>query len=115
MNIQIFGLEKSFDTKKAMRFFKERNISFQFVDFKIKYMSKREFLSVVETVKDLESCLERTKKNEELFLRFQYMPQEDKLDFVLEHQELLKLPVVRNQRKATFGYAPEVWKSWIEA
>lgn len=26
MNIQIFGTNKCFDTKKAMRYFKERNI-----------------------------------------------------------------------------------------
>ena len=32
MNIQIFGTSKCFDTKKAQRWFKERRISFQFVD-----------------------------------------------------------------------------------
>ena len=31
MNIQIFGTNKCFDTKKAMRYFKERNIKYQFV------------------------------------------------------------------------------------
>ena len=34
MNIQIFGTNKCFDTKKAMRYFKERNIKYQFVDMK---------------------------------------------------------------------------------
>ena len=29
MNIQIFGASKSFDTKKAERWFKERRIKFQ--------------------------------------------------------------------------------------
>jgi hypothetical protein len=32
MGIQIFGAAKCFDTKKADRFFKERNIKFQAVD-----------------------------------------------------------------------------------
>ena len=32
MNIQIFGTNKSFDTKKAQRWFKERRIKFQMVD-----------------------------------------------------------------------------------
>ena len=40
MNIQIFGTKKSFDTKKAQRYFKERRISFQFIDLKEKGMSK---------------------------------------------------------------------------
>lgn len=30
MNIQIFGKNKCFDTKKAQRYFKERGIKFQF-------------------------------------------------------------------------------------
>ena len=32
MNIQIFGTKKCFDTKKAERYFKERNIKYQFID-----------------------------------------------------------------------------------
>lgn len=32
MNIQIFGTKKSFDTKKAQRYFKERRVKFQFID-----------------------------------------------------------------------------------
>ena len=34
MNIQIFGTKKSFDTKKAQRYFKERRIKVQFIDLK---------------------------------------------------------------------------------
>lgn len=36
MNIQIFGTNKSFDTKKAQRWFKERGIRFQMIDMKEK-------------------------------------------------------------------------------
>ena len=32
MNIQIFGKKKCFDTKKAERYFKERNIRVQMID-----------------------------------------------------------------------------------
>lgn len=39
MNIQIFGTGKSFDTKKAQRYFKERRIPFQFIDMKEKGLS----------------------------------------------------------------------------
>ena len=37
------------------------------------------------------------------------LDQEEKL---LENQRLLKTPVVRNGKKATVGYAPEVWSTW---
>lgn len=43
MNIQIFGTNKSFDTKKAQRWFKERRIKFQMVDLKEKGLSRGEF------------------------------------------------------------------------
>ena len=41
MNIQIFGTKKSFDSKKAERFFKERGIKYQFVDMKEKGPEQR--------------------------------------------------------------------------
>ncbi len=43
MNIQIYGTNKCFDTKKAQRYFKERNIKFQFVDLAKYGMSKGEY------------------------------------------------------------------------
>ena len=46
MNIQIFGTKKCNETKKAQRYFKERNIKFQFIDMSEKEISKGEFRSV---------------------------------------------------------------------
>ena len=46
MNIQIFGTNKCFDTKKAQRYFKERGIKFQFIDLAQKNFSKGEYNSV---------------------------------------------------------------------
>ena len=43
MNIQIFGTKKSFYSKKAESYFKERGIKYQFVDMKEKGLSKGEF------------------------------------------------------------------------
>ena len=40
MNIQIFGTNKSFDSKKAQRWFKESGIRFQMIDMKEKRKSR---------------------------------------------------------------------------
>ena len=56
MNIQIFGIKKSFDSKKAERFFKERGIKYQFVDMKEKGLSKGEFNSVCQAVGGYENA-----------------------------------------------------------
>ncbi len=36
MNIQIFGSSKSFDSKKAERWFKERRIKYQYIEVLIR-------------------------------------------------------------------------------
>ena len=58
MNVQIFGTKKSFDTKKAQRFFKERRIKVQFIDLKEKEMSKGELQSVMRAVGGIDALLD---------------------------------------------------------
>lgn len=58
MNIQIFGTKKSFDTKKAQRYFKERRIGFQFIDLKEKGMSKGELQSVLRAVGGIDALVD---------------------------------------------------------
>lgn len=109
MNIQIFGKAKSFDTKKAERYFKERRIKFQSVDI-IKYgMSKGEFESVRRAV-GLEAMIDENAKGAEMIKYLAY--DEDKAQKLLEEQSLIKCPIVRNGRQATVGYCPEVWAAW---
>ena len=57
MNIQIFGIKKCNDTKKAERFFKERGIKYQFIDMKEKGMSKGEFNSVAQVNGGLDNMI----------------------------------------------------------
>ena len=58
MNIQIFGTKKSFDTKKAQRYFKERRIKVQFIDLREKEMSKGELQSVMRAVGGIDALLD---------------------------------------------------------
>ena len=112
MNIQIFGTNKSSDTKKAVRFFKERNIKFQLVDMKEKGLSKGEFNSVMQAVGGFENMLDEKCKDLETLTLIKYLSQEDKIPKILENQQVLKLPIVRNVKHATVGYTPDVWKGW---
>lgn len=112
MNIQIFGTKKCFDTKKADRYFKERGIKAQFIDLKEKGMSKGELTSVLQAVKGLENLLNPTCSDQDTLALVKYIAEEDRLDKVLENQQILKTPIVRNGKLATVGYQPEVWKTW---
>ena len=109
MNIQIFGKSKCFDTKKADRLFKERRIKFQAVDLKKQGMSLGELTSVMNAV-GLEAMVDP--KHPDAVLVSYLASGQAKLEKLFEDPTLLRTPVVRNGRKATVGYCPEVWAQW---
>ena len=112
MNIQSFGTKKCNDTKKAERFFKERGIKFQFIDMKEKGMSKGELTSVASAIGGIMNMIDPEAKDKDAVALIQYIADEDKLEKLLENQQIIKTPVVRNGRQSTLGYQPEVWKKW---
>ena len=113
MNIQIYGTSKCFDTKKAQRYFKERGIKFQFIDLVKFGMSKGEYNSIKTALKmKLDDLVnEKSKKYDSSFIKY-LASEEAKEEKLLENQELFKTPIVRNGKKATLGYCPEIWKEW---
>lgn len=112
MNIQIFGKTKCFDTKKAERYFKERGIKFQSVDMVQKGMSKGEFRSVMQAVGGFDKLLDEKSNDKNTLALIKYLAEEDKEEKLLENPKLIKTPIVRNGKKATIGYQPDIWKSW---
>ncbi len=112
MNIQIFGTKKSFDTKKAQRYFKERRVKFQFIDLKEKGMSKGELESVARAAGGIDALVDPKAKDADTVALISYLSADQKFDKLLENQHIVKEPIVRNGRQATVGYAPDVWKAW---
>ena len=112
MNIQIFGTKKCNDTKKAERFFKERGIKYQFIDMKEKGMSKGELTSVASANGGIMNMINPDTKDKDAVALIQYIADEDKLEKLLENQQIIKTPVVRNGKQSTMGYQPDVWKKW---
>ena len=111
MNIQIFGISKCFDTKKAERYFKERKIKYQFIDLNIKGLSKGELQNVKAAVGLRELINEKSKEYTKLNLQ-NIRIDSVKEELLLNNPKLYKTPIVRNGKMATVGYKPEVWKSW---
>ena len=112
MNIQIFGTKKCFDTKKAERFFKERRIKYQLIDMKEKGMSKGE-LSSVRIAVGINDLINEKSKNYAKSNLSNIRSVEIKEEILLKDQTLINTPVVRNGKKATVGFKPEVWQEWI--
>ncbi len=112
MNIQIFGTSKCFDTKKAQRYFKERGVKFQSIDLKTKGMSKGEYASVIQAIGGWEKLVNDTGKDKDLLALIKYLSPQDRDQTIMEHPELYLTPIVRNGKKATVGYQPQIWKDW---
>lgn len=112
MNIQIFGKSKCFDTKKAERFFKERGIKYQSVDILSKGMSKGEFNSVATSVGGWENLVDTSSKTYQNSTMQYLAYDDDKIEKLLETPAMFKTPIVRNGKKATIGYQPDIWKTW---
>ncbi|MEA5143118.1 MAG: ArsC family transcriptional regulator [Oscillibacter sp.] len=110
MNIQIFGSSKSFDSKKAERWFKERRIKYQYVDMVSKGLSSGEYRSVKAKVGYDALVNKNCRAYEELFMA--YITPEAAEEKLLVYPELFNTPVVRNGKDATVGYHPEIWETW---
>lgn len=109
MNIQIFGTKKCNNTKKAQRFFKERNIKFHFRDLTEKGLSNGELQNISRVI-SLDDLLDKESKQYKK-RGLQYMVY-DIEEEILEDPLLLKTPIVRNGKDATIGYQPDIWKGW---
>ncbi len=110
MNIQIYGINKSRDTQKAIRFFKERRVKFHFVDLNERAISKGE-LNNISRKFDLEDLIDKNGKEfKKLNLEYMVYDLEEKL---LEYPLLFKMPIVRNGSDVSVGDCPDIWKDWL--
>ncbi|EOQ87352.1 ArsC family protein [Leptospira yanagawae serovar Saopaulo str. Sao Paulo = ATCC 700523] len=110
MNLQIFGTKKCKDSKKAQLFFQERRIPFQFINLQEKEMSKGELRSILGSV-SLDDLIDtESKVYEDKNLKYMLY---DKEEALLTNPLLFKTPIVRDGKKATIGFVPDIWKQWI--
>ena len=112
MNIQIFGTNKCFDTKMAIRYFKERGILVQFVNLKEKGLSKGEYTSIKQAVGGIDAMINSNCKDKNALALVQYIADEEKDAKLLENPQVLRTPIVRKGKQVTIGYHPEIWKDW---
>lgn len=86
----------------------------QFIDLREKEMSKGELQSVLQAVGrgGIDALIDPKAKDQEAVSLITYLADSQKFDKLLENQQVLREPIVRNGKKATVGYEPEVWSTW---
>jgi len=118
MEVQVFGVKKSADTRKALRFFSERRIRAHFVDLLERPMSSAELERFIQRF-GLDVVLDRdSKRFEELGLRHSTVSAGRWVDRLIEEPLLIRLPLVRKLGQPaglTVGPDEKTWKTWTTA
>jgi arsenate reductase (glutaredoxin) len=112
LEVQIFGVRKSADTRKALRFFSERRVKTHFVDLMERPASLGELRRFAQKF-GVAALVDRdSKRFSELGLRYAQLSDDRWLEKLAEEPLLLRLPLVRNANQLVIGADEATWKSW---
>jgi arsenate reductase-like glutaredoxin family protein len=114
-NVQIFGVKNSSASRAAERFFKERRVTIQFVDLKVKPMSPGEIKRFIERF-----GMDRLLDTEgsayvDAGLKYMRMSDAELLERIARTPGLLRLPLVRSGKNLSAGQDETAWKAMAAA
>jgi arsenate reductase len=113
MDVQIFGVKKNAETRKALRFFAERRVRAHFVDLQERAASRGELTRFVQKF-GVSALVDVTSKRfDDLGLRTARYGDERWLQILVDEPFILKMPLVRHGNALTIGAAETTWKSWL--
>src|SRR3954469_25355982 len=114
LEVQIFGIKKNAETRKALRFFSERRVKTHFVDLMERPASLGELRRFAQKF-GVSALIDRESRHfDELGLRYAQLSDERWLDKLSEQPLLLRMPLVRNGSQLTVGADESAWKKWLE-
>lgn len=114
MNVQVFGVKNDADTRKALRFFKERRIDVHFVDFKVREPSKGELRRFFQKF-GADACIDReAKRFKSLGLHAAYYGDDRWMEIASEEPRILRMPLVREGSNVSVGHDEDAWRSWVD-
>ena len=114
VNVQIFGIKKSNETRAAERFFKERRVPIQMVDLHQRPMAPAEIRRFADRF-GLAGLLDTEGKSYvDAGLKYLRMPDADILSRIEREPQLLRLPLVRAGNRFSIGRDEEAWKAMAD-
>jgi len=112
MEVQVFGIKKSPDTRKALRFFAERRVKTHFVDLLERAASPGELKRFAQKF-GVEALVDRqSRRFQDLGLGAARFSEDRWLDKLVEEPLMLRMPLVRHGSQLTVGDAIETWHGW---
>ncbi len=113
VNIQIFGVKNSQETRAAERFFKERRVTVQSRDLSQKPMAPAEIRRFTDRF-GLAALLDTEgKAYQDAGLKYLRMSDAELLARIEREPKLLRLPLVRSGNRVSIGRDEEAWKGML--
>ena len=115
MEVQVFGVKKSADTRAALRFFAERRIKVHFVDLNERAAALGELRRFAQKF-GVAALIDRdSRRFSELGLGAARLSDDRWLEKLSLEPLLLRMPLVRHQQQLTIGAAQDTWNAWYAA
>jgi arsenate reductase-like glutaredoxin family protein len=112
MEVQIFGIRKSSETRKALRFFAERRVKAHFVDLLERAASVGELRRFAQKFGVTALVDRESRRFGDLGLGAARLSDDRWLEKLAEEPLLLRMPLVRHQQQLTIGDAEATWREW---
>jgi len=113
LEVQIFGIKKSADTRKTLRFFSERRIKTHFVDLLERPAALGELRRFAQKFGVMALVDKESKRFDELGLRYAQLSDDRWLEKLTIEPLLLRIPLVRNANQLVIGADEATWKTWV--
>src|SRR3954469_22693514 len=113
LEVQIFGIKKNAETRKALRFFSERRVKTHFVDLMERPASLGELRRFAQKFGVMSLVDKNSRRFEELGLRYAQLSDDRWLQKLSEEPLMLKIPLVRSANQLTLGADELTWKAWV--
>ena len=112
MEVQIFGIKKNAETRKALRFFAERRVKTHFVDLQERAASPGELKRFAQRF-GVPALVDRgSRRFADLGLGAARLNDDGWLEKLADEPLLLRMPLVRQGSQLTVGEGQETWRRW---
>jgi arsenate reductase-like glutaredoxin family protein len=112
MEVQIFGIKKSADTRKALRFFAERRVKTHFVDLEERPASPGELNRFAQKFGAEALVNRQSRRFADLGLGTARLSNDRWVEKLALEPLLLRMPLVRYGQQLTVGDATDTWRDW---
>ena len=114
MEVQVFGVKKNADTRKALRFFAERRVKTHFVDLMERAASIGELKRFAQKF-GVRALIDRdSKRYQEMGYAHATYSDERWLEKLADDPLLLRVPLARSANRLTIGLAEAEWRAWLQ-